>query len=474
MPRIGLRGRIVAALVLTSAVTLGVAAITLFSPLEHRLNGDELEQLRSVADTSRPAFARVPSAELHPGSHRLRALARAMSRRSDAHVLLVLPTGRVLASPDLDRGDRVPDAVVVARDNRTIERTVTVEGVRQAEVVTPVRTGDRRIVLVLRRSYSETATVVAGVKRVFFVAAAFGLATALLLGFALASGLVRRVRRLRDSAERVADVGPEAEVLEDPARDEIGDLSRSFATMQANLRRQEQARRTFVATASHELRTPLTALELMLDGLTEELDRPRPDTADAREQAALAHKQARRLARLAGDLLELSRVDAGLPLREDLAEVGELCGTVVNEFEQRAAAREVAVEVVADEPAWAVVDPGGLARIVRILLDNALRFSPPSERVVVTVANAPTGPTVTVADRGPGIPAAERERIFERFARGAQTAEDGGFGLGLAIGREVAAGMGGELTLLDTPHGATFALRLRPAPAGSLAVLSSR
>jgi signal transduction histidine kinase len=332
-----------------------------------------------------------------------------------------------------------------------------------------VQARDRRIVLVLRRSFGETTTAVDAVKRAFMWAALAGLATALLVGFALASGVVRRLRRLRDTTERVAEVGPEAELLEDPLHDEVGDLSRSFAAMQTQLRRQEQARRTFVSTASHELRTPLTALELMLDALAEDLARPGVDAADASRQVGLAQEQTRRLTRLAQDLLELSRVDAGLGLREDLTEVGELCRGVVTEFEAQAATRDLRIELVAPEPSWAVADPGGVVRIVRILVDNALRFSPPGEAVVVTVAGPPTGPAVTVADSGPGVPEPERERIFERFERGTAASGEGGFGLGLAIGRELARRMGGELSLDDAqPTGARFVLGLPiELPSGS-------
>jgi signal transduction histidine kinase len=102
---------------------------------------------------------------------------------------------------------------------------------------------------------------------------------------------------------------------------------------------------------------------------------------------------------------------------------------------------------------------------MRIALDNALRFSPPGEHVAVEVARMPEGSAIRVRDHGPGIPPAEREVVFERFRRGADTGGDGGFGLGLAIGRELARRMDGDLSLQDADRGTCLELRLPVAPA---------
>ncbi len=114
---------------------------------------------------------------------------------------------------------------------------------------------------------------------------------------------------------------------------------------------------------------------------------------------------------------------------------------------------------------WALGDPGSVARILRILLDNALRMSPDGAAVRVELSNGTTA-TLTVCDQGPGVPADERELIFERFQRGRETAGKAGFGLGLAIGRELAERMGGQL-VLDCPDtvGSRFTLRLPVATA---------
>jgi signal transduction histidine kinase len=122
-------------------------------------------------------------------------------------------------------------------------------------------------------------------------------------------------------------------------------------------------------------------------------------------------------------------------------------------------------------PCWAKGDPGAVARIVRILLDNALRFAPGGEAIRVEAAYHGERATVDVADRGPGVPPEEREVIFQRFRRGSSTGGEEGFGLGLAIGRELAERLGGRLDLADEgagDTGARFVLSLPiELPAGS-------
>jgi signal transduction histidine kinase len=465
---LGLRGKIVAALMVASTVTLLVAALAVLGPLERRLRTDEVEQLVAVGAASRPSFARLPAEDLNSRSPALRALMRRAGRRADARVVVLDARGHVIAGTDVDPGETFPRGRVALIANATRAGTTMAEGVHEAEVALPVAVDDRRVALVLRRSLREPAAAVGVVRRAFVSAGAIGLGVALLLGGFLATRLVRRLRRLRDTTLRVAEVGPAAELLADSSTDEVGGLTRAFATMQTRLRRQEAARRTFVSTASHELRTPLTSLVLMLDNLRHDLAAPTPDLDGAREQVSRAQEQSRRLTKLADELLELSRVDAGLPLRRELVEVGELCRAVVAEFEERLPSRAGAIEIHEDGPAWTIADPGGVARVVRILVDNALRFSPAAEPVRVSVEATAETTTVTVADRGPGVPPDDRERIFERFARGVETDGDGGFGLGLAIGRDVAGGMHGELALAPSDHGAAFVLHLPAAPPDAL------
>ena len=316
---------------------------------------------------------------------------------------------------------------------------------------------------------TDVTTAVGQVRNAFLAAAAVGLLVAVLLGIGLATGIGRRLARLRAAAVRVAAEGTDAPTPRDDGLDEVGDLARALATMQRELRRQEAARRSFVATASHELRTPLTSLQGTIELLDEDLRDGRLDQEDARRQVQSAQRELRRLARLAGELLDLSRLDADVALRDEPVELGEVSRAVAAEFELRAAEADVELQVPAPPgPCWGSGDPGAVARVVRILIDNALRHAPSASTVRVVPAYHGETATVAVDDDGPGVLPADRERIFVRFERGSAPSGESGFGLGLAIGRELARKMGGELRLADSESGASFVLDLPiQLPAGS-------
>jgi signal transduction histidine kinase len=469
---LGLRPRVFAALLLSSAVTLAVAALALLSPLEHRLRTDGETAVFTAIAASRSEFADIgltPTTR-RPSSSELAATVALLRRRSGAQVTVLDRQLNTIYSPanqDLDVPDYYAQARRALRTGRGVHTLVGTELV----AAEPVRIGENgasyAVVLVRHLQYVSSAVHV--VQNAFIKAAAVGFGIALLLGIALTTTLLRRLERLREAARELERRGLDAPIHVDERRDEIGDLTRAFASMQTRLRRQEEARRAFVATASHELRTPLASLDGTLELLEDDLDPGRLDLDDARERMGRAREQSRRLSSLATDLLDLSRLDAEVSLREEPVELGELCRAVAAEFEHRAAERGVQIDVRPPARAcWASCDPGAVARIVRILLDNAIGIAPAGSSVQTQPAMDGSWTLVTVSDSGPGVPEEERERIFERFQRGSTSAGRSGFGLGLTIGLELATRMGGSLTLLDRDgdagaKGACFSQRLPAA-----------
>ena len=240
--------------------------------------------------------------------------------------------------------------------------------------------------------------------------------------------------------------------------------------MQEELRRQETARRAFVSTASHELRTPLTMLQGTMELLEEDLTGGAVDLSDARQQVATARRELRRLSALAGELLDLSRLDAAVPLRSEPVELGEVARAVAAEFELRASERGGRARRRAAR--GAVLGPRRSRRGRPRGAHPARQRAPlrPAGRAGARARrrHRDGGRRVTVADRGRGVPPQEREHIFERFHRGSAAGSEGGFGLGLAIGRELAVRMGGDLRLADPTPGAGRVLRAH-APQRGLA-----
>ncbi|QQM40751.1 HAMP domain-containing sensor histidine kinase [Streptomyces liliifuscus] len=240
-------------------------------------------------------------------------------------------------------------------------------------------------------------------------------------------------------------------VPEPATHDEVARLARTTNETLAALEASVERQRAFVADASHELRSPIASLRTQL-----EVGAAHPELLDVDG----AVEDTVRLQRLAADLLLLARLDAGErspDARLDLAAV------VREEAGQRVGDR-VEVSVDADADAGVVEVSGSRGQLTRVLgnlLDNAQRHTRTS--VAVTVRRSGEWAVVAVADDGAGVPAAERERVFERFVRldEARARDDGGAGLGLAIARDVAVRHGGSLTVRDAPTGgALFELRL--------------
>jgi signal transduction histidine kinase len=472
-PALGLRGRIIGAVLVTTVATLGVAALALLGPLEQSLRNAEKQTLRhelrksTIRQFKALPLNRLPSADVAQDLYQ--AQQQLGVRIGGSATVLGYPEASGLGKPLLPdsregatvNADQFDDVARAFSTHRSVYSFGFISGDDYARAAIPFTAGGVRFVLAVRKPIDEIAGAVRTVRNAFITAALAGLLLTLILGIPLSARLVRRLRRLRQAALEVAQEGPEVDVPVDRARDEVGDLARSLKTMQQRLSQQEEARRSFVATASHELRTPLTSLDGMLELLDDDLRYEHPDLEDARALLHRARVQSRRLARLAADLLDLSRIDAQSALRSEPVELGELSRAVLAEFELGTAERGIETEL--DDhggSVWALGDPGSIARILRILLDNAVRISPPSSKLRVRLR---TGDQValSVCDQGPGVPPEDREQIFRRFARGRDTGGQAGFGLGLAIGRELAERMGGSLELEETTGpGATFTLRL--------------
>jgi signal transduction histidine kinase len=485
----GLRPRLLAALVFTAVVTLGVAALTLLPPLQDKLTRQARVDLENATSAETQFFEQrilanfKQTRRIADRTERLSDLSGPLYRRA---ITLRDRTGaRVIVTDSVPSDDPIVDtdfseSTIPKREILRALVTGFGRSVRSGDDVIVTRLmnvpkGDKNqpddtFVLVTEKQLTDVTSAVGQVRTAFLAAAAVGLLVAVVLGILLATTIGRRLARLRAAAVRVAQEGTDAPTPRDDGLDEVGDLARSLATMQRELRRQEAARRSFVATASHELRTPLTSLQGTLELLEEDLRDGRLDHDDARHQVVAAQRELRRLGRLATELLDLSRLDAAMPLREEPVELGELCRAVAAEFEIRARERDVELEVTAPPgPCWGRGDPDAVARVVRILLDNALRHTPVGSTVRILPAYHGTNATVEVADQGPGVAPIDRERIFERFERGSAPSGEGGFGLGLAIGRELARRMGGDLRHDDgTGPGARFVLELAiEMPSGS-------
>jgi two-component system sensor histidine kinase BaeS len=289
------------------------------------------------------------------------------------------------------------------------------------------------------------------------IAGAAGLAALLALatGLVVARRITRPVARLITVTRAMSDGDHTARAGPLRATGDLRELAAAFDQMAGTLDRQEQIRRDLVADVAHELRTPIAVLqaghEALLDGVTE----PTPAELTSLRDEVL------RLARMVGDLQDLAAADAAalhLDLQAcDLASLADAAaGSLSRQFE--AAGIPVHRQLA---PAPVQADPRWLHQVITNLLSNAVKFTPPGGQVTIRTGQAGPDAVLEVTDTGPGIPADELPRVFDRFFRGQGAARASGSGIGLAVAAELARAHGGQLTAASQPgQGAKLTLTL--------------
>ncbi len=280
----------------------------------------------------------------------------------------------------------------------------------------------------------------------------------------VASSALRPVTRMAAQAEAITAQSAEWQLDPAPVDDELGQLTRAFNRLLARLSDALRMQRQFMADASHELRTPVSVIQTATE-IT--LDRDERDVVDYRDALVIIQEQTARLSRTVEDMFLLARADAGghrlvrRPLYLD-----EIVAECVKAAAVAASQRQIQL-VTRIEPEVAMQgDDGMLRQLVTNVIDNAVRYTPEGGRVTVAVDRDRADAIVSVSDTGPGIAAADRERIFERFVRlDPARSSSSGAGLGLPIARWIAEQHGGTLTLEQSATGgSTFIAHLPLKP----------
>jgi len=443
------------------ALAFGLVFFLVVPRLQSSLENQQLDDLERAARATVPQLERaqeqaIPAAELDN-------LVRSVSDAAGAQVTLLgvqqSSGDRVLfysiSDSRAQRLEDLPDAAAdeAYRSRRPVRVTTRFSGKDTVQVGLALP-GLRPWIAVYSRSLEDVTETVDLIRGRVLVAGAVALLVALIGGYLVAGRLARRVQRLEVAAEEVA-AGRFVSPVPVDAEDELGQLTRAFNEMQGKLARVDRARREFIANASHELRTPIFSL----GGFVELLRDEELDESTREEFLGAIAEQVERLQKLATDLLDLSRLDAGaLELVSEPVDLVGLAGSVAREFTPALEAHgsQLAVEV-GGERVEAVCDPDRVAQIMRILLDNALRHTPPGTAVEITAGRSNGYARVTVADTGPGLEENTRQHAFDRFftADGAS-----GSGLGLAIAKELAERMDGRIALDSRPGRTVFSLDL--------------
>jgi signal transduction histidine kinase len=329
------------------------------------------------------------------------------------------------------------------------------DGVQYAQAAFPV-SGD--LVVLAAAELDDVLANVRLVRRSLLAAGAASLVISWLAGYLLAWTFTRRIHRLESAAERLAEGDFETPVV-DKGRDEVGQLADAFDGMRVRLAVLDRARREFIANASHELRTPLFALGGFVELLGDEEMAPEV----RRDFLGEMRDQIDRLTRLATDLLDLTRLDAGqLEVEIGPFDLAATARQVADEFRAVAESAEHELRVEADRPVQARGDELRVQQIARALVENGLRHTPAGTTVTVRVVRRGNRAVLEVGDDGPGIPAEDQKHLFQRFYR-AGGGKASGSGLGLAIASELASRLDGTIELSSRPGATVFTVELPPA-----------
>jgi len=344
------------------------------------------------------------------------------------------------------------DRAIAAKQSASRYRDVTIDGEDYRMITVSLRNGGA---VQIARQVSETDDVLDVLRNRLVLIALAGIALAALAAWLVMRRATRPIERLTETAEHIAATQDLTTPIPVRGDDEVGRLAASFNTMLIALDTSREQQQRLVVDASHELRTPLTAVRTNIDFLGH------ATTLGAEERAQLIAETRLELDELTNLVSEMVELATDVRSEEPVEPVA--LAEVVNDVTARFR-RRTGKEILVDVEGAGTVEArrAMLDRAVSNLVDNALKFSPDGDAVTVTVRDG----TVEVADRGPGIAAGDRERVFDRFYRATSARTLPGSGLGLSIVSQIAALHGGTVALDARDGGGTVARLSLPTVAG--------
>ena len=459
--RIPVRWRIAITTAGLTLVILVCFAVVLGQVVGNRVRSDFHVELRNAA-SSLAAETKVSNDPLYGTIVRESPDLRAFALPEDAEIKVLDQAGRPI------RGAATNPSVSLGRPSRAIRH------IGQLSVATAPITASDSLPAYVQYARPDTGVNNTIARLWLFLAAGVlgGTLLALLAGLAVADRAMRPIKALTGLARQITSTRDPSKRIPVPATDdEVGELAR---TMDGMLQALDEARsereqaldrqREFVADASHELRTPLTSIQANLDLLQV----TGTDSVDDQAAVDSALASTRRMSGLVSDLLLLARADAGRQVARKELDLAKVALDAVEEVQPLAGERRIDQQLERPLPMGGNADE--LHRMVRNLLENAVRHTPEKTTIELTARRDGDEALLEVLDDGPGIPAGMEGQVFDRFVRGegpSDTAGGGGSGLGLAIVRAVAVSHGGSVEAgRSTYGGARFSIRLPLEPAG--------
>jgi heavy metal sensor kinase len=453
----GTRVRLTLAFAAVLAVAIVVADVALYLALSRTETAAAAEVLVSQADTIASGI------EESNGQVRFGAgdLPTETQQGVAVEAALVAPDGSISQSPGQALSDATLTGIATTARSKTRPSSpfsvLDSRGVPRLVYALPLQAGQgATAVLIVSRSISELQAALNQTILFLAVLSVLVVLAGTLLAHRLAGRILEPVRRIASTARSLSQHELNRRVEVDVPPDELGELVETFNGMLARLEASFESLRRFTADASHELRSPLALMRSELEGTLERARTPEEYQQVLRGlEAEVEH-----MTRMVDQLLMLARADAGaLRPAETNLDVADFLHETAARWRPVAETRHVRMDVDAPDSGSVWADPDLLRRVMDNLIDNATRHTPEGTAVQLTGAPTAGGWNIDVHDHGPGVPAAARSLLFERFARadGARGRDTAGAGLGLALSRAIAESHGGSLQLLDqNGSGATF------------------
>jgi signal transduction histidine kinase len=447
-----------------TAAAIAFVYLYVVPQLESSLTAEKLRRLERLGTEHAPQLTRA----LESGSsqQQIEELVDATAQATESRVTLLAVRDQsggpapafVIADSQAEATaiqGRYLTADAAISDRHTASGVEHVAGTRVGTSAVPLQLNGQTLwVEVLSTPLADVADDVALVRRQILIAGLIALVAASLIGFWASGAVSRRLRRMRQAAEAVAE-GHFDQPIPVDSSDELGQLARSFNEMQRRLARLDSSRKEFIANASHELRTPIFSL----GGFVELLETENPSAAERRAFVTEMRAQIERLQKLTIDLLDLSRLDADvMEIKRERVDLKEAARQVADEFRPTARAHRATLQVRGRGSVVALADLNRVSQIIRILIDNALTHTPQGTNVTVTAVRDDGAAELIVGDDAKkGIDPRALPKVFDRFYTGDAAT---GSGLGLAIADELATRMGGNLEVVSRRGHTAFTLSL--------------
>jgi signal transduction histidine kinase len=345
--------------------------------------------------------------------------------------------------------DELPPDLTIALDHLVLESDSAFEAVKGA----------------MKEQVAAAADAGKRAERIAWIAGGFSVVLGVVVFGLIVRSITDPLRRLTQGTRAISK-GQFWHRIPSHGNDEFAELARDFNAMTEKLGELDKMKRDFVSHVSHDLKAPLASIRQIMHLLLEQI--PGPLNQQQQDLIRLSYNSAERLAAMVGNLLDISRMEAGsMEYQMSANDVIALIKSVTDEFDIQARDKGIRLQLDCVEPAvFAECDRDRIIQVLGNLYENALKFSPPDAAIVTRVGRVKSEIVISVSDSGPGVPDGHKERIFHKFhqVKHGKKVAGQGVGLGLAICKTIVEAHNGQIWVEDNPNGGSiFSFALRPA-----------